>query len=71
MILLVANESRVVLCLGLVESFFIGPHMVFKGLEVDSEARSFIKPLQLTTGGLRGAEFSGEPGGRMGEGDQV
>lgn len=68
-ILLVGNEGGVVLCFGLGESYFVGPHMLFISLKVDSEARSFVVPLQLTAGGLLGAEFSGEPGDGTGIGD--
>ena len=41
--------------------------MVFVGFMVDSEARSFIEPLQAATSSLKGADFHGEPGGRMGK----
>ena len=37
---------------------------------MDSEARSFVEPLQLMAGGLHGTKFSGEPGGWAGEGDR-
>ena len=68
-ILLVAYKSGVILCLGLGECFFIGPHIIFKPLKVDSKAGSFIEPLLLTRS-LHGAEFSGEPWRRIGEGDR-
>lgn len=43
--------------------------MVFIGLEVDNEARSFMEPFQLMTRSLHGAEFGVEPGSSTGEGD--
>lgn len=46
MFFLVADEGREILCLGLGESHLVRQHMVLVGLEVDSEARSFLEPLQ-------------------------
>ena len=62
------SEGGVVVCFGLGESFFIRPNVVFVGFMVDSEARYFIEPLQVSTSGLKGTELNGEPGGRMGKG---
>ncbi len=39
MVLLVANESGVVLSLGFRENVLVGAHMVFVGLQMDGEAR--------------------------------
>ena len=41
-----------VVCFGLGESIFIRPNVVFVGFMVDSEARSFIEPLQAATSSL-------------------
>ena len=51
------------------EGFFVGLYMVLVGFAVDGEHRSFFESLSPTTRSLQGAEFSGEPRGRAGEGD--
>lgn len=63
------NKGRIVISLRLGESLFVRLHMVTKGQMVDGKACFLIEPLQLTTNSLHGAEVSGEPGGRVGEGD--
>ena len=44
--------------------------MIFVHVMVDSETRLFMEALKLTSFGLDGAEFRGEPRGRMGEQDR-
>ena len=44
--------------------------MIFVHVMVDSETSLFMETLKLTSFGLDGAEFRGEPRGRMGERDR-
>ena len=69
-VLLGADEGRVVLDFGLGEGFTVGLDVIFIHLTMDGEARPSVKPLQPPSSSLHGAEVGGVPRGRTGEGDR-
>lgn len=47
-----SDENGVVWCLGFVESVLVEAQMIFVGLQVDSESKSFKGSFKVTTRGL-------------------